>query len=177
MSWRRSAFALLALAGLAACGFHPLYGSVAIATAPADSPLAAGIKVDAVTTPTVNGGRLTQLLKADLEDQFNPTGAPLAHPAYHMSVSLVLTYTPVVVATDGTISRYNVYLDSKYLLYRYEDGKLAAQGSLRYVGSYDSVPNGYFSTYVAQGDSTSRGLQELSELYRERLSGPILTIP
>lgn len=114
--------------------------------------------------------RLSQQLRADLEDKLNPSGAVPAHPSYSLSLTLKSSAAAIGVARDGTVSRYNVYLDSEYILTRLADNKEMTKGNLRHVSSYNNLSNQYFSTYVAEQDALKRGLTELSELYRQRLS-------
>jgi len=145
---------------LTACGFQPLYGKK---TDDAKSKLMAGIKIDSIA------GRSGQQFKIALEDRLNPPGG-VHNPTYRLNVTLVSNETAIGVARDNTVSRYNMYLTSHYTLYRIADNKAVTSGDLTYVNSYNNLANAYFSTYTAQGDATSRGLVELSELYRQRLS-------
>lgn len=161
--WSRiKRFVLLAGAcGLmAACGFSPMYGKQQRDS----SVLLAGVKIDPIE------GRTGQLFKAELEDRLNPGGVVPSNPAFRLNVVLTSTANPIGVARDGTISRYNVYLDSKYELYRIHDGKKVAAGQLRQVSSYNNLSNAYFSTYISSVDAISRGVTELAETYRLRLS-------
>lgn len=143
------------------CGFHPVY-----ATSPATQQNVAGVRIEEVSGER----RMAQLFKARLEDRLNPDGAVPAQPLYRLSVSLSSTEAAIGVARDGTVSRYNVYLDSNYLLIRNSDGKPFAKGKLRHVSSYNNPTSVYFSTYVAQQDAITRGIAELAELYQQRLS-------
>ncbi len=68
------------------------------------------------------------------------------------------------------MSLYNLYLNTKYTLYRTSDDKPITSGTLNYVDSYNNLTNAYFSTYISADDATKRGVAELSELYRERLA-------
>ncbi len=160
MSWL-SKFILLIPLTLAGCGFQPLYGK----HQPTSSPgMLAGVKVDTIS------GRMGQRFKADLEDRLNPSGAVPANPAYRLSATLTNASSPIGVARDGTISRYNVYLESTYVLTRISDGKQITKGSLRHVSSFSNLANEYFSTFVSEEDAIKRGVTELSEMYRQRLA-------
>lgn len=165
MSWPSSfALTLLLPLLLAGCGFKPLYSRY---TEPASSKLFAGVKVDPVSS---TDRRLGQLLQHGLEDQLNPGGVVPGNAAYRLHVQLTSWSTPIGTARDGTVSRYNIYLDSVYELYRTSDDKLVTSGSLRHVSSYNNITNAYFSTYVSEGDATAQGIAELGELYRSRLA-------
>lgn len=145
---------------LAACGFQPLYGKNDAMTA----PLQAGVRVDSIP------GRMGQQLHEALEDSLNPDGAVPPKPAYRLAATIASSEAPIDVSRDGTVSRYNVYLDSKYVLYRNSDGKEITSGTLRQVGSYSNLTNAYYSTYVSNEDAIKRGIQELGQIYRQRLA-------
>lgn len=161
MLWRSKALLVVALF-LSGCGFHSLYGTRA--DAPEGSKVMAGVKVD-----NIPNGRMGQQLKADLEDGLNPQGAVPPNPAYRLAVTLKDSTAAIGVARDGTVSRYNVYLYSEYALYRTSDGKEITAGNLRHVSSYNNITNAYFSTFVSQEDAVKRGIDELAQLYRQRL--------
>lgn len=146
---------------LSACGFHPMY-----AQRPKDataSQIFAGVQVDSIP------GRAGQLLKTHLEDKLNPDGAIPPKPAYRLNVVLKNSVVPIGVARDGTVSRYNVYLSSQYVLYRNADGKAVTSGDVGYVDSYNNLVNQYYSTYISEEDAFKNGIVQLSEQYRERL--------
>lgn len=159
MSWRNNT-ALIALLLLTACGFSPMYGQ----KQQESSQLFAGVSIDPIP------GRMGQELRIALEDQLNSGGVVPAHPAYRLSSTLMHTSTPIGVARDGTVSRYNIYLNSEYKLYRASDGQLVAEGRVHHVTSYNNLTNAYFSTFVSEGDAIKRGIKELSENYRQRLT-------
>lgn len=146
---------------LSACGFTPLYGKKDSGAAPS---ALAGVKID-----PIDGGRMGQQFKIALEDSLNPGGAVPASAPYHLTATLVSAEAPIGVSTDGTVSRYNVYLDSTYILFRTSDGEKVSTGKVRQISSYNNATNAYFSTFVSQQDAIKQGVEELSEIYRERL--------
>jgi LPS-assembly lipoprotein len=163
MSWQNKLNALtvslLALL-LCGCGFQPLY-----ARKPASegkSQMMAGVKIDPIE------GRAGQIFRSSLEDRLNPAGT--SKPAYRLNVALHTLSTPIGVARDGTVSRYNVHLTSRYVLTRIADDKVIASDDISYIDSYNNLTPAYYSTYVSEQDSIKRGLIELSELYRQRLA-------
>lgn len=161
MSWQNRLVWLLLPIWLSACGFQPLYSK----KAPTDnSKVFSGVKVDAIP------GRSGQILRTELEDQLNPHGAIPHKPAYRLSATLNNRIVPIGVARDGTVSRYNVYLTSMYTLYRNYDDKPVTQGSVSFVNSYNNLTNAYFSTYISEQDAIKRGIAELAQLYRQRLT-------
>jgi LPS-assembly lipoprotein len=147
---------------LTACGFSPIYAQ----NQANQSSFSALSDIAVDTIP----GRMGQQLKADLEDRLNPSGTA-SSPNYRLAVSLAQTESPIGIARDGTVSRYNVYLDANYSLKRIEDGTVVKEGKIRQVSSYNNVTTGaYFSTYISQEDAIKRGITELAEGIRQRLS-------
>lgn len=146
---------------LSGCGFQPLY-----ATKPKDdvSKVFAGVKIDSIP------GREGQDLRIALEDRLNPEGAMPAKPAYRLSLTVTNSTVPIGVARDNTVSRFNVYMTSHYTLYRTSDDKPITAGDLSYVSSYSNLTNEYYSTYISQQDAIKRNINELAELYRQRLT-------
>lgn len=164
MSLRNSALSgVLALSCslLYGCGFEPVYASKR--TTP-NTIHTGGVAIDSI--PGLSG----QQFRAGLEDHLNPGGAVPANPAYRLNATLSYVTTPIGVARDGTVSRYNIYINSSYVLYRTSDNKRMTSGRLQHVSSYNNVTNAYFSTYISEGDALKRGIAELSELYRQRLA-------
>lgn len=159
-----TAFCLLA----SGCGFQPLYGKY---EGSKENPLLAGVTVNSVA----QNARMAQMLRTNLEDRLNPDGVVPANAPYRLEVSLGYSEAPIGTARDGTVSRYNVYLNSNYNLYRVSDGKRITSGNLYNVSGYNNIINQYFATYVADEDAIRRGIVELAELYRQRL-GAYLTV-
>jgi LPS-assembly lipoprotein len=143
------------------CGFQPVYGK----KKPAGnvSQIYAGVSVDPIV------GRDGQQFRAELEDALNPDGRMPERPAYRLHIGFGLREVAIGVARDATVSRYNIYFDSNYTLYRNSDGKQVTQGAIRHIGSYNNAANAYFSTYISRDDGIKRGISELAQMYRMRL--------
>jgi hypothetical protein len=150
---------------LAGCGFHPMYGKAN------EHALVSGVMIDTTRD------RMGQQLKQDLEDRLNPPSGVPAKPAYRLSVTLQSDASAIGVARDGTVSRFNVTLRSVYTLTRLSDGKKIQSGEIRHVSSYNNQVNQYYSTYISEKDAISRGIVELSELYRQRIGALLLKSP
>jgi LPS-assembly lipoprotein len=167
MWWLNRFLPLVALCFLAACGFEPLYGAHQYASAGGgNSPLSA-ISIDPI--PSMLG----QQLKAELEDRFNPTGASV-RSQYGLAVEIKPTKIPTVIEPDGTISRYNLQLDSSYRLYRKSDNAEMKTGKVTRTTSYN-LSNADFSDFIAGNDALHQALVELSEDYRMRLAAYFLS--
>jgi LPS-assembly lipoprotein len=153
------------LALVSGCGFKPMYGKKAGGYNSDDtSKIYAGVTVDSM--PRREG----QILHMELEDALNPNGKIPAHPEYRLAASISINEVAIGVARDATVSRFNIYFDSHYTLYRNSDGKAVTTGSIRHVGSYNNQANAYYSTYISRDDGIKRGLVEVAELYRMRLA-------
>lgn len=164
MSWFRNIVAIaLPLALLAGCGFEPMYAKKN------QSALATGVKI--VTSNDAIGQQFHQ----NLEDRLNPSGLP-SKPHYVLSVKVQTVTESIGVARDGTVSRFNVTLASEYVLTRLSDGKEIQRSQIDHVSSYNNQPNQYYSTYISEKDALSRGLVELSELYRQRIGALVLRL-
>ena len=167
--WRsRNALCLcgVALLFLSACGFQPVYGKKATQQA-ASFP-----DVEVVFNSRIKEDRDFQFA---LQTRLNPDGRE-ASPLYRLEPQLIISEAAIDVARDGTVSRYNLSLDSAYVLYRIRDNAVMAKGSIRQVSSYSNIVGAYYSTYIAKEDAIKRGLVELAEMYRQRLT-PLLSAP
>jgi LPS-assembly lipoprotein len=160
MSLRVNIAALLLLLPLAACGFSPMYGKKNSGS----SQLNAGVQIDPIA------GREGQLLRIALEDGLNPGGVVPHKPAYRLATTLQKTAVAIGVDRDGTVSRYNLYLDSYYRLYRNSDNLVVTTGKIRRVSSYNNLTGAYFSTFVSENDAIKQGIREMGEEYRQRLA-------
>lgn len=160
MQKKISAFLCICISAvlLSACGFTPMYG------AKNQEALNVGIIIDAPHD------EMGQQLQQNLEDQLNPPGGVPAKPMYLLSASLDTAVGSIGVGRDGTVSRYNVTLISNYKLVRISDSTIVHQGQVRQVSSFNNQTNQYFSTYISQKDSIRRGIIELTELYRQRIT-------
>ncbi len=163
----RLAPALTLLYLLAACGFQPMYGDAA---AQAEyTSLQGNLAIDPVSG---SGARIGQLMKAALEDRFNPEGLRYVRPDYHLRIKLFKTLIPSVVRQDGVILRYDVRYDSTFTLYKTGDPLHSLfTGAMRRSGSYNLIPNANFATYEAEQDVTERMLKEMAEDYLLRING------
>ncbi len=151
---------------LSACGFQTLHGSQNDSAEVMNS----GFIIEAPTTP------IGRQLKEALEDKLNVRGHADKNAKYRVSVNITATNSGVGVARDGTASRYNITLESLYQVIRMADKKLMFSGNVRHIASYNNQTNNYFSTYVSEQDATRRGINELGEMYRQRIAA-LLTHP
>ncbi len=151
-------FLAIAVFLLSSCNFRPVYGKI-----DNQQQAALGIEIEA---PSDAAGRQ---FKQSLEDLLNHGITP-QKPLYKLKVTINISYGAMGVARDGSISRYNAFFVSQYILSRISDGKIIKSDVVQHVGSYNNQTGAYYSTYIAQKDAMKRGIVELSELYRQRLN-------
>ena len=148
---------------LAACGFHPMYGDHSALSE--NTPLTGNLAIDKI------GGHEGQIFKIALEDKLNPEAIGNSKPEYHLQVELRKSLIPAVIATDGTVQRYEVRFDSNFKLVQSGDKKVLFSGSVHRSGSYNVAVNANFATYEAEQDVIKRVLEEMAEDYVLRLTG------
>lgn len=157
----RGLLAAALLAALAACGFRPLH-------LPPDPGSTAGLELLAGTQIRPIEGRVGQQLHNLLRDRLNPSGQPV-RPVYLLEIVLEKTIREQAIQTDETATRANLILRAKYLV------RDAAKGSVLFRGDSVSV-NGYnilinlYATRTAEDGALSRGLRDLADNIRLRLS-------
>lgn len=161
---RRCACRLLAvapLAGLAACGFQPLYGRKGTQNSSAAAEMAA-VRVDPLRD------RVGQQLHNFLRDRLNPDGQPVS-PSYRLTVALVETTTELGVQRDETASRANLRLDADFALLDSAGEQQLFRGRSSSTTSYDILRNP-FATTVSEEDARERALREVADDIQTRLA-------
>lgn len=152
MSLSRRTFLLIATAGLAACGFEPVYG-----------PGGAGENLTGrieVLPPADEEGRA---LSRRLEERL---GLPEA-PDLILGADIFLTEEEIGVLPDGSISRYNVIAKVDWTLTR--DGETVLSGSEQSFTAY-SATSTTVATIIARRDARQR----LMILLADRITADIL---
>ena len=114
-------------------------------------------------------GRLPQLLKAEIEEQVNPTYQH-AEKLFVMTISFNETEIAEFINPDGTSSRGDMHYQSTYSLTRKLDGKLIDTGTLIRISSYNVSENADYGTYVSRDDARKRAVIELAQDYKLRLA-------
>ena len=143
-----------------ACGFKPVHGRAERAEYASQLE-----SIQIVTGP----GRLPQLLKAEIEDQVNPS-YQRAEKLFVMTITVTETEISLFINPDGTSSRGDIQFRSTYALTRKLDGKLIDSGSLVRVASYNVSNSADYGTFVSKEDARKRGALALAEDYKLRLA-------
>jgi LPS-assembly lipoprotein len=150
----------LALFGLAACGFQPLYGERSVRSVSSDE--LAAVQIDLLRD------REGQMLRNELLDRFQPAGGAL-QPRYGLSVGLQLSRTALGIQTDATASRMNLTLSATYVLRELTTGAVVFKGQGRSIDSFD-ITNSDFATTSSEAEAIRRTVTDLSEQITTRVS-------
>lgn len=166
MLWSRRLL-LVALAGLAGCGFQPLYGERGISGGSTADELAA-IQIRPIAD------RTGQMLYNELRDRLNPRGKP-AQPRYTLSVVVTETVSELAFRGDETATRANLTLLANYVLHRSVSAsgsaadEVVTHGEARIVTGYDILES-QFATVISVDDARARSVKALSEDIQARLA-------
>lgn len=150
----------LVLLTLAACGFQPVHSRAYQAQQVTNL---AAVRI------TVDNTRLGQLLKAEIERGVNPD-YERAEKLYSLKIALTERDVYLFINPDGTAGRGDVEFRSSYSLTRTIDGKVVAKGQLNRTSSYNISESADYATYVSEEDARKRGITELAEDYKLRLT-------
>lgn len=164
MWWLRN-IAVMGLMLASACGFEPVY-----ATRTPGEGAAVQMAAIAVQAPP---GRLGQLLKAEVEDQLNPT-AQVTGIDYNLKLDLSSVSQPFVIEQDGTASRYTVTFTAPFSLTRLADGAVITRGRVKRSVSYNVSETDDYATYTSQTDAMSRAVIELADDIKMRISAHLM---
>lgn len=156
----KRALLFAALLALAACGFRPVHGRMY--QAEQETSLAS-------VAVQVDNTRLGQLLKAEIETGVNPD-YERAEKLYTLSITLSTYDVYLFVNPDGTAGRGDVVFNSNYQLVRNLDRKVLKTGQIKRVSSYNISESADYATYVSEDDARRRGVVELAQDYKLRMS-------
>ncbi len=152
--------AILTLFALTACGFTPVHST--------ETRAALNTQIESVAIIT-NSTAAGQLLKAEIEDQINPTAQGAEKP-FTLTITLTEGEVGLFVNPDGTSGRGDYQINSAYTLTRTHDGKLIDSGQLSRVSSFNNALTADFSTFISREDAKKRGIIELAHDYQLRLA-------
>ena len=160
MSLFRISLAVAAATLLAGCGFQPLHGGAIGRDARAEL---ATVRIEPIEE------RIGQMLRNELLDAMNPTGAP-ERPEYRLSVTLVESRQELAVRRSEFATRANLQLVATYRLAPAGNEKVVTTfGSSNVIASYDILSNDY-ATLAAEADARKRAVREISDDITQRLA-------
>jgi LPS-assembly lipoprotein len=145
---------------VAGCGFRPVYGTWSAAAETV-------VELNRVAIEPI-GDRNGQMLRNLLIDRFYTTGRP-ADPRYRLVIRLATTQEDLGIRRDATATRARIRLVADYELVDAASGQTVYRSFSRAVVSYNLLEAQY-ATLVSEQDAYDRGLTELSEDIRTRIS-------
>lgn len=155
---------------LAACGFHPQHSREYQASLNVDlSAVRIEVYQNRFDKPMEDRSHLGQLLTTEIREGVSPR-LNATEKLYLMRISVNEMDIPLFINPDGTSSRGNIQYDSSYTLTRLVDGKPLQTGEISRTSSYNTSQNADYASYVSQEDAKTRGILELAQAYKLRLS-------
>lgn len=163
MSWSKrtrkpaiaAAAAVLALAGLAACGYKPLYGDNSTASRPEVRASMADVQIMPIRD------RVGQLVRNSLIDRMTPAGQGETG-RYRLDVRLEERREELAIRRDETATRANLHLTAVYRLHDNASGAVVSSGTSFATTSYNLVRN-EFAAQSALRDARQRGADLIAE--------------
>lgn len=154
-----TALALTAMA-LSACGYRPLYGK---------SSISPNLQADLATVKVAPiYERPGQILRTELVQRFNPTGAKSA-TTYKLVVTLTERIRRLAVLKDTSATRANLRITASYRLVQNDTGKTARAGRLRAVASYNLISSDY-ATRIAEDNARESAIHNLAEQLHQQVA-------
>jgi LPS-assembly lipoprotein len=157
--WRNLAVAavLISAAGLAACGYKPVYGSKG-----AIQQNLGQVRIG--QAPNREG----QVLRNALVDRVNPRGEPGAAP-YNLKIEYTESQSQVAIRRDETATRANLRISVNFELRETASGVVVLKGRSRRTASYNIVQSDY-ANVVARRTAQRRAAELVAEDIATRLA-------
>ncbi|MCF3948149.1 hypothetical protein AiwAL_15765 [Acidiphilium sp. AL] len=155
MSFARKLPALLALLGLASCGFHPLYGSQG-----GQEPAIASRmdEIDIGLMPDRSGQVMHEALERDLQR----AGAPKFY-RYHLAVSYGISVQVIGIQPDSSNTRNRYFANAHWVLTPEGNRGLAiAKGNAQAMDAENIIDNQYFATALDGGTMRHQLAREIA---------------
>ncbi len=141
------------MAGLAGCGFQPLYGE-------RTGGEALRQEIRAIAIPPVRD-RIGQMVRNHLIDALTPQGQPGA-PAYELVVAIERSKEGVAFQSDEQATRFNVTLDVAFVLTDRGSGSVLTRGTTRSVAAFNIVQS-EFANIAAEADADRRAARQVAD--------------
>jgi LPS-assembly lipoprotein len=163
MSWRNLiglAGTVVVIAGLAGCGFQPLYASKGASGSDTVAHLAA-IRIGPIPD------RTGQRLRNALQDKLTPRGK-VGTALYRLEVSLKESRSDLVILQDATSTFAKMRITAKYVLNDMGSGKPLSRGTSESTTIFNIVES-EFANLNAQSDARARAVNEIGDDIQLRL--------
>jgi LPS-assembly lipoprotein len=154
---------MLALFGLAGCGFRPLYGD----NSAVGSVDLSRVRIAAIqdqydpTGNVVSTARAGQRLRNYLLDRVTPRGRTAA-ALYELSVTLRESKSTIGIRSDESATRGTLTMTASYSLVRLDNGATMMTSGTRSDVSYNIVSD-EFATLSAENDARRRATREIGD--------------
>jgi LPS-assembly lipoprotein len=149
--------ALIALLGLAACGFQPVYAPV---EAPGGGRAAPAVLALGEISIAPMPDRVGQLVRNNLLERFGPLDQGRA-PRYSLEIALEEEREGLAFERDESVTRYNYRLNAVYRLIDLRTGEVLHTARSRSISAFNVVES-EFATVVAAQDAVARVAREIS---------------
>lgn len=156
---RLRALLVVALFGLAACGFEPLYGETERGTATEN--LLSRVTVSPIPD------RIGQLVRIELTNRLTPRPAP--KPLYVVTVELSESKQGLAVRRDASATRANLNITAKFVFTRIGQEQSLLSGEIRSVNGFDILTSD-FATLAAEKDARRRGARDIADAIVDRIA-------
>jgi len=156
----------LAGAGVAACGFQPMYRQDRASDA-VQQFSSIDIRADKRRDYTTEEERLVQMVRNELLDRLQPKGAPLA-PRFVLVIDARESRSAVLVTRTESVSRFNLAVGSVWQLLDSRGGVLT-YGTVNTLESYN-VLRQEFANLSAETDARQRAARDIADQLRIRLA-------
>ncbi len=158
MSWLYKSLCILLLAAVTSCGFTPIHAKKSGEMYSA---------LEEVEIAPVSG-REGQILKTELETLLNQESTQTT-PLYRLESSVAVSYIPIIIESDGTVSRYRIDITIPLSLHATDTGAELFTSRVRRSVSY-TVSESDYTSYISSTDATERGIQEAAHDVAQRVS-------
>jgi len=148
---------LLSLAGMAGCGFRPLYGG---GTGSGPGTLLGKIRIVA------GRGELPFRLREALIENLRPASAsaPLT-----LTVEAIVTRDGLLIEDDDEITRFNLTLNVDYALRRAGEPATLFKSEARSIAAFNAAAS-QFATLVSEREVQARAAEDVADKISRRLA-------
>lgn len=155
MSFARKLPALLAVLGLAGCGFHPLYGSRG------GQPSTISARMDQIDIGLMPD-RSGQVMREALERDLQRAGAPNFY-RYHLVVHYGISVQVIGIQPDSSNTRNRFFANAHWVLTPEGNRNLAiVKGNAHAMDAENIIDNQYFATALDGGVMRHRLAREIA---------------
>ena len=158
MWWRYNLLCLLFLAAFSGCGFTPIHAK----NTPSGNTRLSHVEIGPIA------GRPGQIMKTELENSLDPESSGQV-PFYRLETTVAIEYIPIIIETDGTVSRYRIDITVPLELREIQSNAVVYRSRVRRSVSY-TVADSDYTSYISSSDAMERGIKEAAYDVVQRIS-------